>query len=467
MLFNPHKVLRIHKLLQHIPLNRIFDYPYQKALSATNKVVNIADLRALAKRRAHPMIFDYLDGGADDEITLRRNQDAYKEYEMHYQVLAGIQPTQLDMSTTLFGSKLDIPFFNSPTAGNRMFHMEGEEAVAKAAVKFGTMYSMSSLSTTSMSQITQLIDKTAAASAATEEKNNQKATTTTTTTTIIPKLFQLYVWKDRGLVKDLLTEARLQNFNCLALTVDASWMGNRERDIRNGFSIPPNYSLQQAWGAITKPAWTYDFVSHEPYKYACFNRDVPAESLVSFINQQMSPDFNWNDAEWLLGEWHTSHTALKGVIRPDDAVLAQQIGFATIWISNHGGRQMETAPATINVIQEIKHAINRDSDNRMSIIIDGGIQRGTDIAKAIALGANGVGIGKAYLWGLTAGGTSGVIKAYDILKTELNRAMGLLGVSTIEELRTLGPKLTQQRPPSIRDYPDRYANERGYGGGII
>lgn len=435
MIFNPHKVLSIHKLLRHVPLNALLDRPYQRAV---RKAVNIADLRRVAQQRAHRMVFDYLDGGADDEITLRRNKDAYTQYEMHYQVLRGIKPP-LDLSTTLFGQKVRLPFFGCPTAGNCMFHYLGEQAAAQAAVDHGMLYTMSSLSTTSIPRIAEICS------------NDH------------PKLFQLYVWKDREIVRDVLQQAKEHGFQALALTVDVAWMGNRERDLRNGFSVPPSYSLKQTMAALRSPAWTYDFLSHEPYAYACIRPNVPAESLVGFINSQLTPDFGWKDAEWLLGEWHTPHTAIKGVVRPEDALLAKETGFSTVWVSNHGGRQMETAPATIDVLPSIRKAVGPD----MEIVLDGGIQRGADIAKALALGANGVGVGKPYLWGLAAGGTQGVQKAYQILQTELDRAMGLLGAGTVAELREKGPSLVRKRTGSVRDYPDRYAPERGYGGGIV
>jgi isopentenyl diphosphate isomerase/L-lactate dehydrogenase-like FMN-dependent dehydrogenase len=190
-------------------------------------------------------------------------------------------------------------------------------------------------------------------------------------------------------VRDVLAQAKEAGFDALALTVDVSWYGNRERDIRNGFSVPPNYSLKQIVEAIKKPAWTYDFLSHEPYAYACINKDVPAESLVTFVSSQLTPDFSWSDAEWLLGEWN-GPAAIKGVVRPEDAVRAIETGFSTIWISNHGGRQLETSPAPIDVLPTIRQAVGPDAE----IILDGGIQRGTDIAKAISLGADGVGVGE-------------------------------------------------------------------------
>jgi isopentenyl diphosphate isomerase/L-lactate dehydrogenase-like FMN-dependent dehydrogenase len=200
------------------------------------------------------------------------------------------------------------------------------------------------------------------------------------------------------------------------------------------------------------------------YTYACINTDVPADSLAAFVNSQINPAFNWKDAEWLLGEWN-GYSAVKGVCRPDDAVRAVETGFTTMWVSNHGARQLETSPATIDVLPSIREAVGPS----VEIIMDGGVQRGTDIAKALALGADSVGVGKPYLYGLAAGGTAGVIKAYDILKVELDRAMGLLGVGTVEELKKRGPSLIKRRVsgPSPRDYPDVNAYARGYGGGVI
>ena len=381
------------------------------------------------------MVFDYLDAGADDEISLRRGKDAYSQLEMHYHVLSGLKPP-INMKTKVFGCDVDLPFFACPTAGNRMFHHEGETAAAKAAEHHGSLYGLSSLATTGITEIGKIHNG--------------------------PKVFQLYVWKDRELVKEVLAKAKEGGFNALALTVDFTWYGNRERDIRNDFSIPPKYSIAQAIEAIKKPAWTYDFLSHEPYTYACINTDVPADSLAAFVNSQIAPEFDWDDAEWLLGEWG-GPCAIKGVVRPDDAVRAVKTGFSTMWVSNHGARQLETSPATIDVLPSIREAVGPD----VEIIMDGGVQRGTDIVKALALGADTVGVGKPYLYGLAAGGTEGVIKALEILRVETDRAMGLLGVGSVDDLKERGPGLIKRRPGSIRDYPDRYAEERGYGGGVI
>lgn len=427
----PHR-LGVHKILKNIPLNGVFDYPYQRAVK---KAVNIADLRLIAKSRAHKMVFDYLDAGADDEISLRRGKDAFSQLEMHYKILAGLKPP-IDMSTKIFGQDVKMPFFGCPTAGNRMFHWEGEAAAARAAEHHGSLYGLSSLATTGIEEISKIHNG--------------------------PKVFQLYVWKDRELVKEVVQRAKEGGFNALALTVDFTWYGNRERDIRNDFSIPPKYSINQMIEAIRKPAWTYDFLSHDPYTYACIRTDIPADSLAAFVNSQLSPEFDWKDAEWLLGEWN-GPAAVKGVVRPEDAKTAVETGFSTMWVSNHGARQLETSPATIDVLPAIRAAVGPD----VEIIMDGGVQRGTDICKAIALGADGVGVGKAYLYGLAAGGTQGVIKALNILKVELDRAMGLLGCGSVEQLKKEGPDLIKKREVGARDYPDMYAYERGYGGGVI
>jgi len=427
---SPHDLGLHHVLKPFRPLiNPLVDTLAKRRL---NKAVNIADLRMCAKKRSHKMVFDYLDSGADDEIILRRAKDAYSELEMHYHCLAGLQPP-LDLSTKIFGKDVSLPFFGCPTAGNRMFHTEGEAAAAKAAEFHGTMYGLSSLATTGIEDIGAMHTG--------------------------PKVFQLYVWKDRGLVQDVIKKAKAGGFNALALTADFTWYGNRERDVRNGFTIPPNYSAKQIYQAIKRPAWTWDFISNDPYKYACINTEVPADSLAAFVNSQINPAFNWEDAEWLMKEWG-GPAALKGVVRPDDAKKALEVGFSTIWVSNHGARQLETSPATIDVLPSIRDAVGPN----VEIILDGGVQRGTDIAKALALGADSVGVGKPYLYGLAAGGTPGVIKALDILRVELDRAMGLLGVGTVDELKRRGHDLIKRRGATAHAYSmnDSYSRPNGY-----
>lgn len=378
--------------------------------------VNIWDLRALAQQRTHQMCFGYLDSGADDEIAIKRSRSAYDDYEMHYRVLAGNSPDTLDLRTEIFGREVSSPLFMCPTAGHRMFHTLGERAGAAVAAEKGLLFGLSSLATTSVRDI---------------GKEHPPS---------LPKVFQLYLWKDKGLNRDLLAQAREAGYDAVALTADFTWFGNRERDRRNGFSVPPSYSVRQVIEAIKRPAWTWDFLTNPTYTYANIDGTVPAESMAHFINSQLCPDFTWEDAEWIAQEWGGKF-ALKGVVRADDAVKALDHGFTSIWVSNHGGRQLETAPPTIDVLPEIRDAVGND----VEIILDGGIMRGTHVAKAIALGADAVGCGKAFLYGLAAGGKPGVAKAMDILDDELRRAMGLLGCRTVQELKELGPSLIRKR----------------------
>jgi len=424
----------IHKLGLHKALGALSPAvrPLLNAASERRlaNAVNIADLRTCAKARMHPMCFGYLDSGSDDEVTLRRNHDAYAEFELHYHVLSGLSPETLDLRSRVFGRDVTLPFFACPTAGNRMFHDEGEAAAAAAAAHHGTLYGLSSLATTSIGGIAEQLPAGH------------------------PKVFQLYVWKDRELLRDVLAQAREGGFDALALTVDFTWYGNRERDIRNGFTIPPKYTPKQVLGALAAPAWTWDLISNEPYKYALLREDVPAESLASFVNEQINPAFDWADAEWLCQEWD-GPVAIKGVVRPDDARRALDAGFSTLWVSNHGGRQLEGSPATVSVLPAIREAVGPD----VEIILDGGVQRGTDILKGLALGADAVGVGKPYLYGLGAGGTAGVVRALDILKIELERAMGLLGVRTVADLKARGDDLVRHRGSSARDAQGaRYAS---------
>ena len=511
----------------------LLDYPSRRRLAAC---VNVSDLRDAAKARAHKMVFDYLDAGADDEITIRRNKDAFSQIELHYRILAGLKPP-LDMGTRVMGRGVSVPFFPAPTAGSKMFHADGEVGVARAAAAHGAMYCLSTMGTCAPAEVGPA-------------------------TPGHPKLFQLYVWKDRGLVRDMLAQAREEGFHALALTVDLTWYGNRERDTRNNFTVPPAYTPRQIFEAVKRPAWSWDFLANPEYAYAAVDlaakgrarraRDRAAAGKISekeeepfptdrreqvaFIRDAFDPSFDWDDAEWLCQEWgSTGPVALKGVVRPDDALRAVEAGFDAVWVSNHGRRQLETAPAPIDVLPSIRQALGgveawaaaKDAEERVwaetpqanehdgvggssscaggevpvpgiasraataaktaaaehgghavslrtglpiEVIMDGGVQRGTDILKALALGADGVAMGKPYLYGLCAGGEAGAHKAMDILRVELERAMGLLGVGTVAELRrrmAAGEGLVRRRDASVRDFPDPGAMARGYGGGVF
>lgn len=228
------------------------------------------------------MVFDYLDGGAEDEISFRWSRESFARYEMHYHVLSGKKPP-IGLGTSILGSKIDVPFFCCPCAGHKMFHSEGEEAVAKAASSHGTLFCLSALATTSVEDIAAVHSG--------------------------PKLMQLYLWKDRALVRDVLQRASEMGYEAIALTADTAWFGNRERDPRNGFSVPPNYTPKQIWQALNAPSWSFDFLSHPPYKYEVVTDDRPAEDIGSYFSNLVSKDYSWEDAEWLLSEWNGAYSA--------------------------------------------------------------------------------------------------------------------------------------------------------------
>ncbi|TDJ30033.1 MAG: alpha-hydroxy-acid oxidizing protein [Gammaproteobacteria bacterium] len=369
--------------------------------SKLDRCLNIDDLRVAARQRAHRMVFDYIDGGADDEVSLGRNTKAFDDYDLLFKVLAGAD--NVDMSTTLLGEKIDVPFFASPAAGHRLFHTHGERGVAKAADSAGTIFSLSTLSSVSIEEIAALTNG--------------------------PKWFQLYVWKDRGLVKEMMDRAREAGYKALILTVDFPIAGNRERDPRNGFSIPPKVGVKQAWHALRAPAWSLDYVIRPSVKYANLSADTAAVSLQDFVYEQFDAGFNWRDAEWLLGEWN-GPAVIKGVVRPDDARRAVDLGFNAVMVSNHGGRQLDRSPAPVHVLESIVDAVGPDAE----VILDGGVRRGTDILIALALGARAVGFARPFLYGLAAAGEAGARRAMDILTNELRRDMVLLGTDRVSKI---------------------------------
>lgn len=347
------------------------------------------------------MVFDYIDGAADDEVAIRNNHDRFAAYNIVHRVLTGAE--QIDLSTTLLGHKIDVPFFLSPSAGNRLFHKDGERAVAAAAAKVGTIYSLSTLSTVSIEEIAAL--------------------------TNTRKFFQLYVWKDRGLVREMLARAREAGYAAMILTVDMPIAGNRERDLHNRFTIPPRITVRQIWDALRAPWWTLDYFTSPPISYANYGGRTKAASLARFFAEQLHAGFNWNDAEWLLGEWQGT-SVLKGVVSPEDAARAAAIGFTGMMISNHGGRQLDASPAPIDMLSPIRDKIGNDAE----LIVDGGIRRATDIIKALALGANAVSFARPYLYGLAAGGQKGVERALDLFVAGLRRDMVLTGAPSIAAL---------------------------------
>ncbi|MFZ2030960.1 MAG: alpha-hydroxy acid oxidase [Vitreimonas sp.] len=363
---------------------------------------NIADLRALARRRLPRMVFDYIDGGADDEITLKRNVERFRDIELTWDALVDVE--KIDTSTTIMGAQTRLPFFVSPTASSRLFHPRGGEcAVARAAQAAGIVYACSTLASTTLEDIAAVHQG--------------------------PRWLQVYVWRDRAPVEDLLARAKAAGFTGIALTVDLPVAGNRERDGRNDFTIPPRVTLRTAMQALAAPAYMFDLFTTPPITAANFAHIKMDGGLIQFVNAQFSRSVTWDDARWMRETWGGKFT-IKGIATPDDARRAIGIGADAVWVSNHGGRQLDTAPASIDTLPAIADATRGDAE----IIFDGGIRRGTDIIKALALGANAVAIGRAHLYGLAAAGERGVTRALEILETELKRDMMLLGRTRINQL---------------------------------
>ena len=367
---------------------------------------NFQDFRKLARRRLPSPIFHYIDGAADDEITHRRNTLAYDDVDLVPSVLAGVE--NVDLSTTIFGRKIELPLYCAPTALQRLFHHEGEWAVAKAAQKYRTMFGVSSLGTVSVEEIGTLIDT--------------------------PKMFQFYFHKDRGLNNSMIERAKAAKFDVLALTVDTITGGNRERDLRTGFTSPPKLTLSSLFSFASKPMWTINYLTKPKFELPQLQDYVGegtniAISIGEYFSTMLDQSVNWNDAEKLCSQWN-GHFALKGIMSVEDAKKAVDIGCTGIMVSNHGGRQLDGARAPFDQLAEIVDAVG----DKIDVICEGGIQRGTHILKALSMGAKACSGGRLYLYALAAAGQAGVERALNQYRTELERDMKLMGCTSIDQL---------------------------------
>lgn len=370
--------------------------------SSIARARNIADLRRMARERLPRMVFDYIDGGADDEVTLARSVSRFRDIELVWDALADVG--EIDTSTTIMGAASASPFFISPTATSRLFHpREGELAVARAAHAAGVPYACSTLASTTLEDIAAVNPG--------------------------PKWFQVYVWKDRALVKDLLARAKAADFGAILLTVDVPVAGNRERDHANDFTIPPKVTWRTATQALAAPSYLWDLMTTPEITPANIAHVKIDGGLIGFINTQFDRTVTWDDARWLREAWD-GKLAIKGIATPEDAQRCVAIGADAVWVSNHGGRQLDTAPASIDTLPGIVDAVAGNAE----IILDGGVRRGSDIVKVLALGANAVALGRAYLYGLGAGGERGVRRALEIMDSELRRTMALCGRARLSAL---------------------------------
>ena len=373
-----------------------------------NDCYNFEDFRKLAKKKLPAPIFHYIDGGADDEVTLNRNTNAFNDCDLIPNVLASVG--EPDLSTTLFGRKIDMPLFLSPTAMQSLYTPEGDKASARAAEKFGTMYSMSTMASFSIEEIANISSG--------------------------PKLFQLYVHKDQSITDDLIDRCRRANFDGLCLTVDTLVAGNRERDHRTGFTTPPKLTLESLLSFAMRPEWVFKYLTNKKFELANIKHKTDkgtniAKSVIDYINEQYDPKMNWKDAEYCIKRWNGPF-ALKGVMSVDDAKRAIDIGCTAIMISNHGGRQLDGSRSPFDQVKAISDAVG----DKLEIILDGGIRRGTHVLKALSLGATACSFGKGFLFALGAGGQAGVEQILKRMREEIRRDMILLGCKSIKELNS-------------------------------
>ena len=371
-----------------------------------NSCHNFKDFRNLAKSRLPSPIFHYIDGAADDEVTYRRNTEAYDQCDLVPNVLTGVE--NIDMSTTVMGQKLDLPIYCAPTALQRLFHPDGEIGVGKAAEKFGTMFGVSSLGTASIEEIANLIST--------------------------PKLFQLYVHKDQGLNDYLIDQCKEHNFDTMAVTVDSSVGGNRERDLYTGFTIPLNLSIKSIISFATHPAWAFNYFTKPKWELSNLNKHVTEgtnlmTSIGDYFTKMLDNSLSWKKIEEINQKWGKPF-AIKGIMSVEDAKKAVDVGATAIMISNHGGRQLDGSRSPFDQLEEIVNAVG----DKIDVICEGGIRRGTHILKALSLGAKACSGGRMYLYALAAGGQKGVERALGNLKKEIERDMILMGVSNIGEL---------------------------------
>jgi L-lactate dehydrogenase (cytochrome) len=366
---------------------------------------NFHDFRKLAKQRLPSPIFNYIDGAADDELTCRRNSRSFEECDLVPNVLKGV--SHIDMSVTVMGQKLQMPLFCSPTALQRLFHHEGERATAGAAAKFGTMFGVSSLGTVSLEELRKTYNT--------------------------PQVYQFYFHKDRALNQVMMERAKAAGVDVMMLTVDSITGGNRERDLRNGFSIPFRLTLSGMLQFAFKPMWGINYITHESFKlpqlYDHVEMSGGALSIGRYFTEMLEPSMNWDDVAEMVKLWD-GQFCLKGVMSVEDVKKAIDIGCTGVVLSNHGGRQLDGSRSPFDHLAEVVDAVG----DKIDIILDSGVQRGTHVLKALSLGAKAVSGGRFYLYPLAAAGQPGVERALGLMRDEIERGMRLMGCTSTDQL---------------------------------
>jgi L-lactate dehydrogenase (cytochrome) len=371
-----------------------------------NRAASVHDLRHMAKRRLPAGVFDYVDGGAEDERTLTANEAAFAAVTFRPRVLRGIDAA--DTTTVLLGQQIALPLVLAPTGFTRIVHPAGELAVARAAARAGVPYTLSTMSTCSIEEVRGVSDGRL--------------------------WFQVYAWRDRGLVKEMVDRAGDAGYEALVLTVDTPVLGRRDRDVRRGFTMPPSLGIGTLVDGAKHPGWTWSFMRGDPIRFAnVIGRDVgdgaTPVKVSDYIHTQFDPALSWGDVDWLRSIWD-GPLVLKGVQSVEDAVRAADAGVTAVVLSNHGGRQLDGAPSSLSLVAPVADAVGA----RTEIICDGGVRRGSDIVKAVASGATAAMAGRAYLYGLAAAGERGVDQVLEWLGADMVRTMSLLGVEKIDDV---------------------------------
>ncbi len=395
---NPYQTLR--SVLRFRPIETD---PIRRRLART---ASVEDLRRIARRRLPGGVFDYIDGAAEDERTLAANQAAFASVTFRPRVLRGVGA--IDTASTLLGRPLAYPLVLAPTGFTRIADPQGELAVARAAQRAGLPYTLSTLSTRSIEEVRAVSDGRL--------------------------WFQVYAWRDRALIKEMIDRAAAADYEALVLTVDTAVLGRRERDVRRGFSLPPAIGLGTLVDGALHPGWTLAFARSEPIRFAnVVGREVgdgaAPVTLSDYVNKQFDPGLSWADVDWLRSNW-SGPIVIKGVQTTEDALLAVDAGVTAIVLSNHGGRQLDGAPAALSLVSPVADAVG----GRIEIICDGGVRRGSDIVKVLAAGATAAMAGRAYLYGLGAAGEAGVNQVLEWFRADIVRTMNLLGVPAVSDL---------------------------------
>ena len=386
-----------------VQFDRISLDPVERRLKSA---ASVEDFRRIAKRRLPHGVFDYIDGGAEDERSLSRNVNAFGDYEFQPRILRDV--SRLDTSTTILGRPVSMPLILAPTGFTRIAHSQGELAVARSAARAGIPWSLSTMGTRSIEEVAAVSDG--------------------------DKWFQVYTWRDRGLVEELLGRSKAAGYTAVWLTVDTAVLGRRERDVRRGMTLPPKIGPSTIIDGAIHPAWTWDFLRNEPITFANVvglseEDGSSAVTLSEHMARQFDPALSWDDVEWLRTVWD-GPVVLKGIQTVADAKQAVAMGVEGIGLSNHGGRQLDDAPAPIDLVEPVRDEIGDGA----TIICDGGVRRGSDIVKALALGADAVSMGRPYLYALGAAGERGVDQLLSFMREGMERTMALTGVRSVAEI---------------------------------